>query len=103
MILMVNPTTGQTVTCQTNAPKWGFAWGIGGEVAVENCAKQYEGLGFVRSENLKSVVQSMAKPVAGSGLDGTYGGLITGSLNGNPFSLRVTFTIVQSGNQIVGS
>lgn len=41
--------------------------------------------------------------VATSGLDGTYTGDITGSIRGERFGMRVTFTLVQSGNRIVGT
>jgi hypothetical protein len=36
------------------------------------------------------------------GLDGTYTGDITGNTQGQRFAMRVTFTLVQSGNQIAG-
>lgn len=52
MILLVHPTTGQLVRCEREAPQLGWAWGIGGEVAVERCAKEYQNLGYLRSDQL---------------------------------------------------
>lgn len=52
MVLLVNPTTGAIMRCERDAPTWGWAWGIGGKVAVENCAEQYENLGYIRSDRL---------------------------------------------------
>jgi len=37
------------------------------------------------------------------GLSGTYTGEITGNTQGRVFTMRITFTIVQSGDQIVGT
>jgi len=37
------------------------------------------------------------------GLNGTYAGEISGKAGGQGFTMRVTFTLVQSGNQIVGT
>jgi len=52
MIILVNPVSGETVTCEREAPRFGWAWGIGGQVAVEHCAKQYQNLGFIKSDDL---------------------------------------------------
>jgi hypothetical protein len=41
--------------------------------------------------------------VSTSGLNGTYSGEISGNTRGQPFSMGVTFTLVQSGNQIAGT
>lgn len=38
-----------------------------------------------------------------SGLDGTYTGDIAGNARGQRFAMRVTFTLVQSGNQLAGT
>jgi len=46
---------------------------------------------------------STSTPVAAaSGLDGTFSGEITGQARGQAFTMRVTFTLVQSGDQVVG-
>lgn len=107
MILLVNPTTGQTMKCQADAPRFFWAWGVGGEVAVENCAKQYEGLGFVKSEDLKPDqrrVAALAQPLGTQlvGLNGTFSGEISGNAGGQAFGMRVTFTLVQMGDQLAG-
>jgi hypothetical protein len=41
--------------------------------------------------------------VGASGLDGTYTGDIAGNARGQRFAMRVTFTIVQSGDQLAGT
>lgn len=38
-----------------------------------------------------------------SGLNGTYSGEISGKARGESFTMRVTFTLVQSGNQVAGT
>jgi hypothetical protein len=109
MIILVNPTTGQSVTCSAEAPRFFWAWGIGGEVAVERCAKQYQNLGFVKSDDLKPEqrpISPLAGKAAGSdqrGLNGTFSGALQGNVGSQPFSLRITFTLAESDGYVVGT
>lgn len=49
------------------------------------------------------ITQRPSAPPAASGLNGTYTGDIAGASRGQSFAMRVTFTLVQSGNQIAGT
>lgn len=110
MIILVNPTTDQRVTCRAEAPPFFLAWGIGGEVAVERCAKQYENLGFVKSDELKPEQRPASRALRGSapgselrGVNGTFSGVLQGSVGNQPFSLRITFTVAESDGYVVGT
>jgi hypothetical protein len=44
MTLLVNPKTGERITCR--------AYAVVDQFHRENCVKEYEGLGFVQAQNL---------------------------------------------------
>ena len=44
MTLLVNPQTGERITCR--------AYAVVDQFHRENCVKEYEGLGFVQAQNL---------------------------------------------------
>lgn len=48
-------------------------------------------------------VPATTQPPQRTGLDGTYAGEITGNAQGRAFTMRVSFTVVQSGEQIAGA
>jgi len=56
---------------------------------------------------IDSVAYRLARRPTGSdahvGLNGTYGGDVTGTTGGQALTMRVTFTLVQTGDQVVGT
>lgn len=69
-----------------------------------NQAFVIDGMAYKLSHGQAPVGSSGQLPeIGGAGLNGTYAGEITGNNRGQPFTMRVSFTLVQSGNQIAGT
>ncbi len=76
---------------------------MGKEILVTNIGTATTNLYGAGSAEVTFRCVARVAAVAASGLDGTYTGDITGSIRGERFRMRVTFTLVQSGNQIAGT
>jgi len=106
-VTLRHPITGVTVKC---GPYAFDSLGRSAAVAMERerqCVSDYQRQGYERAPEGLSETQSrpVTTPVAVSpsaGLNGTFVGEITGTVRGQAFSMRVTFTLVQSGDQLVG-
>src|SRR6266849_1730058 len=76
---------------------------MGKEILVTNIGTATTNLYGAGSAEVTFRCVARVAAVAASGLDGTYTGDITGSIRGERFRMRVTFTLVRSGNQIAGT
>lgn len=81
--------------------------GQGGDRGVAVSAGQFGGFGgSVISRNLLVTCKSAATTSPGgsepAGLNGTFRGEIRGVAYGNAFAMRVTFTLVQTGDKVAG-
>lgn len=57
---------------------------------------------------IDGMAYKLGRPRAGTtstqpGLNGTYEGTVNGSQDGQPFAIRITFTLVQTGDRVIGT
>jgi hypothetical protein len=62
-----------------------------------------DGMAYRRTGERGTSSEPQVSAVTASGLNGTYTDEIIGNARGQRFTMRVTFTLVQSGNQIAGT
>lgn len=111
-ILLLHPETGRVLECR---PSGRYAPTLIGQIVtnkeIESCVKQFEALGFIRADKMtpeqRARVGATVRPPTSAasepaGLNGTFTGDIQGMAYGKAFAMRVTFTLVQNGDQVVG-
>lgn len=111
-ILLLHPETGRVLECK---PSGRYAPTLIGQIVtnkeIESCVKQFEALGFIRADKMtpeqRARVGAIVRPPTSAaskpaGLNGTFTGDIQGMAYGKAFAMRVTFTLVQNGDQVVG-
>ena len=104
-VTLRQPRTGAIATCGPYYTVGLYAFAA--NERERQCISDYQRLGYERVPEgfRESPSPPTTTPVAVSpstGLNGTFAGEITGTVRGQPFSMRVTFTLVHSGDQLVG-
>lgn len=105
-VTLRHPQTGQAVRC---GPYFSAAaWATAQAWREVKCIEDYQRQGYERvpEGDAKTSAQSVTPPVTGSaaaGLSGTFSGDIVAKAGQQTFSMRITFTIVQTGDQLAGA
>lgn len=85
----------------------GYPTGLAGILRKElqmRCLDDYQRQGYERIMDASGQSVTTGSPVTAAprGINGTFTGEVTGTAGGQPFTMRVTFSLVQSGDSAVG-
>jgi hypothetical protein len=101
-ISLRHPGSGNIATCEG-----GYPTGLAGIVRKDlqmRCLDDYQRQGYERITDARSQSVTAAPRVTATpgNINGTFTGEVTGNAGGQPFTMRVTFSLVQSGESAVG-